>query len=178
MHNSSLRHHGLLKSTNCVIDSRWVLKLTDHGVARAHSLHKDYPNRQHHGNATVWLRLLLMPPELLWTAPELLRNQQRMCGSAKGDIFSLAIIMQELILRSKPYSMLDLSPAGRNRNKGFKNTLSWSRNTWKSASSATALPPVGVSRRRCSSASDRTDEAMLGGDSRRAARHRTSLSGN
>lgn len=31
IHNSFLKSHGCLKSTNCVIDSRWVLKITDYG---------------------------------------------------------------------------------------------------------------------------------------------------
>jgi len=32
LHLSPLRVHGNLKSSNCVIDSRWVLKVTDFGV--------------------------------------------------------------------------------------------------------------------------------------------------
>lgn len=36
LHKSSLRSHGNLKSSNCVIDSRWVLKLTDYGAITTH----------------------------------------------------------------------------------------------------------------------------------------------
>ena len=32
IHNSELRFHGNLKSSNCVVDSRFVLKLTDFGL--------------------------------------------------------------------------------------------------------------------------------------------------
>ena len=32
LHGSSIKHHGCLKSGNCVIDSRWVLKITDYGL--------------------------------------------------------------------------------------------------------------------------------------------------
>ncbi|XP_060569743.1 atrial natriuretic peptide receptor 2-like [Ruditapes philippinarum] len=32
LHKSPVRSHGNLKSSNCVIDSRWVLKLTDYGA--------------------------------------------------------------------------------------------------------------------------------------------------
>ncbi len=32
LHHSPLKFHGNLKSRNCVVDSRWVLKLTDYGL--------------------------------------------------------------------------------------------------------------------------------------------------
>lgn len=32
LHFNPLKVHGNLKSSNCVIDSRWVLKVTDFGV--------------------------------------------------------------------------------------------------------------------------------------------------
>jgi len=32
LHSSVIRYHGNLKSTNCVVDSRFVLKITDFGL--------------------------------------------------------------------------------------------------------------------------------------------------
>lgn len=52
-------------------------------------------------------------PDQLWTAPELLRDpalERR--GTLAGDVFSLGIIMQEVVCRSAPYAMLELTPEG------------------------------------------------------------------
>ncbi|XP_004713063.3 retinal guanylyl cyclase 1 [Echinops telfairi] len=90
--------HGRLKSRNCVVDGRFVLKVTDHG----------------HGRLLEAQRVLPEPPnaeDQLWTAPELLRSpalERR--GTLAGDVFSMAIIMQEVVCRSAPYAMLELSP--------------------------------------------------------------------
>ncbi|XP_026376659.2 retinal guanylyl cyclase 1 [Ursus arctos] len=89
--------HGRLKSRNCVVDGRFVLKVTDHG----------------HGRLLEAQRVLVEPPsaeDQLWTAPELLRDpalERR--GTLAGDVFSLGIIMQEVVCRSAPYAMLELS---------------------------------------------------------------------
>jgi atrial natriuretic peptide receptor A len=32
LHDSEIRCHGRLKSSNCVVDSRWVVKITDYGL--------------------------------------------------------------------------------------------------------------------------------------------------
>jgi serine/threonine protein kinase len=32
LHSSDVRSHGSLKSSNCVVDSRFVLKITDFGL--------------------------------------------------------------------------------------------------------------------------------------------------
>lgn len=52
-------------------------------------------------------------PDQLWTAPELLRDpalERR--GTMAGDVFSLGIIMQEVVCRSAPYAMLELTAEG------------------------------------------------------------------
>lgn len=52
-------------------------------------------------------------PERLWTAPELLRDASlERRGSFRGDVFSIGIIMQEVICRGAPYCMLGLPPEG------------------------------------------------------------------
>ncbi|KAM7069717.1 retinal guanylyl cyclase 1 isoform 1-T1 [Molossus nigricans] len=90
--------HGRLKSRNCVVDGRFVLKVTDHG----------------HGRLLEAQRVLPEPPsaeDQLWTAPELLRDPSlERRGTLAADIFSLGIIMQEVVCRSAPYAMLELTP--------------------------------------------------------------------
>ncbi|XP_068629207.1 uncharacterized protein [Battus philenor] len=105
LHASPLRTHGRLSSRSCAVDARWVLRVSDYGVpafARAQAL--DLPPRS--------------ARELLWTAPELLREQApvegrgegELRGSPPGDVFSFGIIMQEVIVRGEPYCMLPLTP--------------------------------------------------------------------
>ncbi|XP_066529730.1 atrial natriuretic peptide receptor 1 [Hoplias malabaricus] len=86
LHNSVIISHGNLKSSNCLVDSRFVLKITDYGLA---SFHKESnPDDTHAYYARH-----------LWTAPELLRDQNRPpCGTQKGDVYSFGIILQELAL--------------------------------------------------------------------------------
>lgn len=53
--------------------------------------------------------------EKLWTAPELLSgNPLPTAGMQKADVYSFAIILQEIALRSGPFYLegLDLSPKG------------------------------------------------------------------
>jgi len=53
-------------------------------------------------------------PELLWTAPELLRDPDRPArGSQKGDVYSYGIILQEIMLRTGPYGYNNMEPEGR-----------------------------------------------------------------
>ena len=32
LHSTDIKSHGKLKSSNCVVDGRWVLKITDYGL--------------------------------------------------------------------------------------------------------------------------------------------------
>ncbi|XP_041671715.1 heat-stable enterotoxin receptor isoform X2 [Cheilinus undulatus] len=77
LHASDIQVHGRLKSTNCVVDNRMVVKITDFGCNSFLSQGKD-----------------------LWTAPEHLRKQGT---SQKGDVYSFAIISHEIILRKNTF---------------------------------------------------------------------------
>nr|XP_056719612.1 retinal guanylyl cyclase 1 [Euleptes europaea] len=90
--------HGRLKSRNCVVDGRFVLKVTDHGynqLLESQRIPRDRPKAK----------------DRFWTAPELLRDSSlERKGTFRGDVYSISIIMQEVICRSAPYCMLDMSP--------------------------------------------------------------------
>ncbi|XP_036949724.1 atrial natriuretic peptide receptor 1 isoform X1 [Acanthopagrus latus] len=86
LHNSVIVSHGNLKSSNCVVDSRFVLKITDYGLQSLRT--SSSPEDTHAYYARK-----------LWTAPELLRTEcPPLCGTQKGDVYSFGIILQELAL--------------------------------------------------------------------------------
>ncbi|XP_076581448.1 retinal guanylyl cyclase 2 isoform X2 [Chaetodon auriga] len=90
--------HSRLKSRNCVVDGRFVLKITDYGYSEVLEAQR-FP--------------YIEPPadELLWTAPEILRmpGQPGLHGTLPGDVYSFAIVMQEVVIRGPPFCMMDLS---------------------------------------------------------------------
>ncbi|XP_038598418.1 atrial natriuretic peptide receptor 2 isoform X3 [Tachyglossus aculeatus] len=100
LHNSIIGHHGSLKSSNCVVDSRFVLKITDYGLASFRSAGE--PEDSH-----------ALYAKKLWTAPELLcPGRLPTMGMQKGDVYSFGIILQEIALRNGPFYVegMDLSP--------------------------------------------------------------------
>ncbi|CAJ0923199.1 unnamed protein product, partial [Mesorhabditis belari] len=97
LHNSELRTHGKLKSSNCVVDSRFVLKVTDFGLHKLHALEEH--NIEEIGEHAFHKKKL-------WTAPELLRDTNPpIQGTQKGDIYSFAIILHEMIWRRGVFSL-------------------------------------------------------------------------
>uniref|UniRef100_A0A673AQ60 Atrial natriuretic peptide receptor 2 n=1 Tax=Sphaeramia orbicularis TaxID=375764 RepID=A0A673AQ60_9TELE len=100
LHNSYIGCHGNLKSSNCVVDSRFVLKITDYGLA---SFRSSCENDDSHA----------LYAKKLWTAPELLiYDRHPPQGTQKGDVYSFGIILQEIALRNGPFYVegMDLSP--------------------------------------------------------------------
>ncbi|XP_076846721.1 atrial natriuretic peptide receptor 1 [Brachyhypopomus gauderio] len=93
LHNSVIVSHGNLKSSNCVVDNRFVLKITDYGLCsfRAESEPED-------GHAYYARKL--------WMSPELLRMASPPAGGTpKGDVYSFGIILQEVALRRGAFYM-------------------------------------------------------------------------
>lgn len=95
-----IKFHGNLKSSNCVISSRWVLQITDFGL---HELRFTAET----GSVTEHQRFR----NLLWKAPELLRNPSvNPYGTQKGDVYAFGIILHEIIARQGPFGYTGLNP--------------------------------------------------------------------
>ncbi|KAL4283100.1 hypothetical protein GQ457_16G022560 [Hibiscus cannabinus] len=78
--------HRDLKSSNCLVNKNWTVKICDFGLSRIMS------SRPMSDSASAGT------PE--WIAPELIRNEP---FTEKCDVFSLGVIMWELCTLSKPW---------------------------------------------------------------------------
>ncbi|XP_070536703.1 atrial natriuretic peptide receptor 1-like isoform X5 [Ptychodera flava] len=99
LQHSAIKYHGNLKSSNCVVDSRFVLKITDFGLQKF----KEDSKEVEHTHAYY--------QKQLWRAPEMLRDPNRK-SSQEGDVYGFGIILQEIVQRSGPYesSSSSMSP--------------------------------------------------------------------
>ncbi|KAA3680062.1 atrial natriuretic peptide receptor A [Paragonimus westermani] len=87
--------HGHLKSSNCLFDSRFAVKVTDFGLPRIRG-----PNCQKYDYGTpAYYR------NLFWTAPELIpvKESDSPAATFKADVYAYAIICQEIIYRKGPF---------------------------------------------------------------------------
>ncbi|XP_062588637.1 receptor-type guanylate cyclase Gyc76C-like [Saccostrea cucullata] len=98
LHESEIKSHGKLKSSNCVVDSRWVVKITDFGLTEF------LAGTEESTEEYAYYR------NLLWTAPELLPLKNKGRGTQSGDVYSFAIILYEINGRKGPYGNCNLSP--------------------------------------------------------------------
>ncbi|OCT71259.1 guanylate cyclase 2G [Xenopus laevis] len=103
LHNSPVNSHGNLKPTNCLVDSRMQVKLSGFGLWEF----------KHGTNVRDITGKDVNYSELYWTAPELLRLERfPFQGSKKGDVYSFAILMREVLHSSDdgPFEDLSLEP--------------------------------------------------------------------
>lgn len=103
LHTSNIPVHGRLKSTNCEVDNRMVVKITDFGCHTILKPAKGKMNFSHRGSGwfTPTMRTKIHPLfSDLWTAPEHLRKDG---VSQKGDVYSYAIIAHEIVTRKPPF---------------------------------------------------------------------------
>lgn len=97
LHLSPIHLHGYLTSRNCLIDGRWVLKITGFGMLKFHGL-----------QGIRWRPKKLR--DLLWFAPEILRNEELLClGTQAGDVYSFGIIATEILTKRPPFVELEES---------------------------------------------------------------------
>ncbi|XP_072942663.1 atrial natriuretic peptide receptor 1 [Epargyreus clarus] len=90
--HSGLGAHGKLRSSNCLIDGRFVLKISDYGL---HTL----------CTPTDLIKDDTYYYKLIWTAPELVAGSiyPGAVASLKGDVYSFGIILEEIVLRAGPF---------------------------------------------------------------------------
>jgi guanylate cyclase, other len=101
IHQSQLKSHGSLKPSNLLVDSRFVLKITDYGL---HEFKRRTDYLTHHKEDDKFFS------RLLWTAPELLRTDYPPPeGTQSGDVYSFAIVLFEIYGRSGPFGNTNLS---------------------------------------------------------------------
>jgi len=86
LHDSEIGYHGNLKSSNTLVDSRWVLQISGFGLHQLQAA--ELPSIM--DEETYYTRFL-------WTAPELIRNPMTSSHcKQKVDVFSFAIILFEI----------------------------------------------------------------------------------
>ena len=94
----TIRSHGDLRDTCCLIDSRFVLKITGHGMTPFLNPADFQPPTENQVDRNFY--------NLLWRAPELLRSTPSdFRGTPKGDVYSFGVIVQQIVLKTPPYGI-------------------------------------------------------------------------
>ncbi|XP_074647347.1 guanylate cyclase 32E-like [Tubulanus polymorphus] len=100
MHDSELHVHGNLKSSNCIVSSRWTLQVTDFGLLELRTPNSHTPKDHKYYSS------------LFWTAPEIMRtNWPNRGATQKGDVYSFGIILYEIVSRMAPYEDVEIEPS-------------------------------------------------------------------
>ncbi|XP_028810806.1 guanylate cyclase 2G isoform X2 [Denticeps clupeoides] len=103
LHKSHLKSHGNLKLNTCLVDSRLQVKLSGFGLWEF----------KHGTKHKILAAGDQKYEDMFWTAPELLREPfVPFNGTQKGDVYSFAIVMRELLYSTEegPYQGYNLEP--------------------------------------------------------------------
>ncbi|OQV15548.1 Atrial natriuretic peptide receptor 1 [Hypsibius exemplaris] len=95
VHSSPVASHGNLTDMSCLVDSRFVLKISGSGLGCFRSSEDLEAPFDHQTDRDF--------RPLLWRAPELLQTKMIPQGTPKGDVYSFAILIQQIILIKPPY---------------------------------------------------------------------------
>ncbi|XP_022700684.1 receptor-type guanylate cyclase Gyc76C-like isoform X2 [Varroa jacobsoni] len=104
LHQSSIRVHGNLKSTNCLITNKWTLQLSDFGL---HELRFTTDQLIRYDDEMQYYR------SLLWRSPEQLRARAKniyVSPCQKDDVYSFAIILHEIMSRQGAWGSYNMEP--------------------------------------------------------------------
>ncbi|XP_062509817.1 atrial natriuretic peptide receptor 1-like [Corticium candelabrum] len=86
--------HGRLKLSNCVVDDRWVVKISDYGLPSL---------RQQDNNVVAQLNYEAYQSQLRlsYLSPEILLGGEPYASSGPGDVYSFGVILTEIGLRTE-----------------------------------------------------------------------------
>jgi hypothetical protein len=86
-----LKVHGRLKSSNCVLDGRWVVKVTDWGLDELREHNYDDDNQKYQGTSYMPLSIGTMScgPSSVSLVAEIVQN---ICRPRKGYIVCALIV--------------------------------------------------------------------------------------
>ncbi|KAH9498564.1 Nitrogen permease reactivator protein, partial [Bulinus truncatus] len=93
IHDSAIKYHGRLTSEVCLIDNRFSVKLADFGLPSLFHESQDDVISQEYKH------------DCMWKAPEVLKSGSAHAGSKEADVYSFAIILQEILTKDAPYSV-------------------------------------------------------------------------
>lgn len=105
LHSSALGFHGRLKSSNCLVSARFVIKLSDYGP---HTLleQQEVQQEPHTAGGTTetaieWYRKqILLAPEHMGAGGG---SSRRTSGSQMGDVYSFGLLLYEIITNCQPF---------------------------------------------------------------------------
>ncbi|XP_030376658.1 atrial natriuretic peptide receptor 1 [Scaptodrosophila lebanonensis] len=92
LHNSDVEAHGKLRSCNCLIDGRFVLKISDFGLNTL-TTPSDFVRDQNYYIKLLWIAPELLPMTSIPGCP----------ATQRGDVYSFGIILEEIVNRGGPY---------------------------------------------------------------------------
>lgn len=99
LHSSPIEFHGRLKSGNCLVSSRFVVKLSDYGLRSLYDqLDRSEPEES-------------LQRKLIWRPPEHIHlgggggggGGGARSGSKRGDVYSFGLLLYEIITNSLPF---------------------------------------------------------------------------
>ncbi|XP_062591698.1 guanylate cyclase 2G-like [Saccostrea cucullata] len=96
--------HGNLKSHVCFVDNKWTVKVGDWEFVRILTLGKEnaaYVAAEIYSNSLTKQNVTCKD---FWVAPEILRANYRCALTTQSDIYSFAILLQEIYTQEEPYS--------------------------------------------------------------------------
>ncbi|KAJ8956736.1 hypothetical protein NQ318_014092, partial [Aromia moschata] len=103
LHDSDIISHGNLKSNNCLIDSRWVLQISGFGLHEFKGKQTTQPRRTGLGSQGDTSTAVEGPRVAKGSLPP-------PRGTQKGDVYSFAVVLYEIIGREGPWGKLDMEP--------------------------------------------------------------------